>query len=71
MADVAGAFRHIKWMGQPARGMVEAKAMRMRDEPSLGRGGEGTIRPRPCRGVSDKAENEQLGSPAVAKTIGT
>ena len=31
----------------------------MRDEPGLGRGGEGTVRPRPCRGVSDEAENEQ------------
>ena len=71
MADVAGAFRRIKWMGQPARGMVEAEAMRMRDEPGLGRGGERTVRPRPCRGVSDEAENEQLGSPAVAETTGT
>jgi len=71
VADVAGAFRRIKWMGQPARGMVEAEAMRMRDEPGLGRGGERTVRPRPCRGVSDEAENEQLGSPAVAETTGT
>ena len=71
MADVAGAFRRIKWMGQPVRGIVEAEATRMRDEPGLGRGGEGTVRPRPCRGVSDEAEKEQLGSPAVAETIGT
>ena len=71
MADATGARRGIKWMGQPARGTIEAEAMRMRDEPGLGRGGEGTVRPRPCRGVSDKAENEQLGSPAVAETIGT
>ena len=71
VADVAGVFRHIKWMGQPARGMVEAEATRMRDEPGLGRGGERTVRPRPYRGVSDEAENEQLGSPAVAETTGT
>ena len=71
VADVAGAFRRIKWMGQPARGMVEAEATRMRDEPGLGRGGEGTVRPRPCQGVSDEAENEQLGSSAVAETTGT
>ena len=71
MADVAGAFRRIKWMGQPARGMVEAEATRMRDEPGLGRGGERTVRPRPYRGVSDEAENEQLGSSAVAETTGT
>ena len=69
VADVAGAFRRIKWMGQPARGMVESE--RMRDEPGLGRGGERTVCPRPCRGVSDEAENEQLGSPAVAETTGT
>ena len=71
MADVAGAFRRIKWMGQPARGMVEAEATRMWDEPDLGRGREGTVRPRPCRGVSNEAENEQLYSPAVAETTGT
>ena len=71
MADIAGAFRRIKWMGQPARVMVEAETTGMRDEPSLGQGGEGTVRPRPCRGVSDEAENEQLGSPAVAETTGT
>jgi len=71
VADVAGAFRRIKWMGQPARGMVEAEATRMRDEPGLGRGGERTVRPRPYRGVSDEVENEQLGSPAVAETTGT
>ena len=71
MADVAGAFRRIKWMGQPARGIVEAEATRMWDELGLGRGGEGTVRPRPCRGVSGEAENEQLGSPAVAETTGT
>ena len=71
MADVAGAFRRIKWMGQPARGMVEAEATRMRDEPGLGRGGERTVRPRPYRGVLDEAKNEQLGSPAVAETTGT
>ena len=71
MADVAGAFRRIKWMGQPARGIVEAEATRMREEPGLGQGGEGTVRPRPCRGVSGEAENEQLGSSAVAETTGT
>ena len=71
MADVAGAFRRIKLMGHPARGMVEAEATRMRDEPGLGRGRERTVRPRPYRGVSDEAENEQLGSPAVAETTGT
>ena len=54
-----------------ARAMVEAEATRMRDDPGLGRGGERTVRPRPCRGVSDEAENEQLGSPAVAETTGT
>ena len=43
----------------------------MQDEPGLGRGGEGTVRPRPCRGVLDEAEDEQLGSPAVAETTGT
>jgi len=43
----------------------------MRDEPGLDRGGERIVRPRPCRGVSDEAENEQLGSPAVAETTGT
>ena len=31
----------------------------MRDEPGLGRGGEGIVRPRPCRGVSDEAEKEK------------
>ena len=56
MADVAGVFRRIKWMGQPTRGMGEAEAMRMRDEPGLGRGGEGIVCPRPYRGVSDEAE---------------
>ena len=55
-------------MGRLARGAVEAETTRMRDEPGLGRGGEGKVRPRPCRGVSDEAENEQLGSPAVAET---
>ena len=59
MADVAGAFRRIKWMGQPARGMVEVEATRMRDEPGLGQGGEGTVRPRPYWGVSGEAEKEQ------------
>ena len=43
----------------------------MRDEPGLGRGGERTVRPRPCRGVSDEAEDEQLVFPAVSETIGT
>ena len=43
----------------------------MRDEPGLGRGGEGMARPRPCRGVSDEAETEQLGSPAVSEATGT
>ena len=43
----------------------------MWDEPGLGRGGEGIVRSRPCRGVSGEAENEQPGSPAVAETIGT
>ena len=58
-------------MGQPARGIVEAEAMRMWDEPGLGRGGERTVRPWPYRGVLDEAENEQLGSPAVAETTRT
>ena len=62
VADVVGAFRRIKWMAQPARGMVEEEATRMRDEPGLGRGGERIVRPRPCGGVLDEAENEQLGS---------
>ena len=43
----------------------------MWDEPGLGRGGEGIVRPRPCRGVSDEAEDEQLGFPAVSETTGT
>ena len=60
----------------------------MRDEPGLGRGGEGRARSRPCRGVSDEAEKEwrvrglaggvsdeaeteQLGSPAVSEATGT
>ena len=30
--------------------------MRMRDEPGLDQGGEGIVRPRPYRGVSDKEE---------------
>ena len=47
---------HFKRMGRLARGTVEAEATRMRDEPGLGRGGEGIVRPRPCRGVSDEAE---------------
>ena len=71
MADIAGAFRRIKWMGQPARGMVEAEATRMRDEPGLSQGGEGIVRPRPCRGVSDEAKDEQLVFLAVSKAIGT
>ena len=70
VADVEGAFERIKWMGQPTRGAVEAETTRMRDEPGLGRGGEGTVRPRPYRGISDEAENEQLGSPAVAEPTG-
>ena len=32
----------------------------MRDEPGLGRGGEGIVRLRLCRGVSDEAEDERL-----------
>ena len=32
----------------------------MRDEPGLGRGGEGIVRLRPCRGVSDKAEATRM-----------
>ena len=71
VADVAGAFRRIKWMGQPARGMVEAEATRMRDEPGLDRGGERIVRPRPCRGVSDEAEDEQLVFHADFETTGT
>ena len=43
-------------MGWPARGAVEAEMTRMRDEPGLGRGEEGIVRPRPYRGVSDEAE---------------
>ena len=34
--------------------------MRMRDAPGLGRGGEGIVCSRPCRGVSDEAEDERL-----------
>ena len=45
--------------GTACQGTVEAEASRMRDEPGLGRGGAGTVRPRPCRGVSGEAENEQ------------
>ena len=43
----------------------------MRDEPGLGRGGEGIVRPRPCRGVSDEAKDEQLVFHADSETIGT
>ena len=43
-------------MGRLARGTVEAEAMRMQDEPGLGRGEEGIVRLRPYRGVSDEAE---------------
>ena len=57
-------------MGRLAGGTVEAEAMRMRDEPSLGRGGEGIVRPRPCRGVSDEAEDEQLVIHADSETTG-
>ena len=46
-------------MGRLARGTVEAEATRMRDEPGLGRGGEGIVCLRPCRGVSDEAEKEK------------
>ena len=43
----------------------------MRDEPGLGRGGEGIVRPRPYRGVSDEAEDEQLVFHADSETTGT
>ena len=43
-------------MGRLTKGKVEVEATRMRDEPSLGGGGEGIVRPRPYRGVSDEAE---------------
>ena len=71
VVDIAVAFRRIKWMGQPARGIVEAEATRMWDEPGLGRGGEGIVRPRPCRGVSDEAEDEWLVFHADSETTGT
>ena len=32
----------------------------MRDEPGLGRGREGIVRPRPYRGVSDEAEATRM-----------
>ena len=32
----------------------------MRDEPGLGRGGEGIVHPRPCRRVSDEAEATRM-----------
>jgi len=47
-------------MGRLARGTVEAEATRMRDEPDLGRGGEGIVRPRPYRGISDEAEATRM-----------
>ena len=43
----------------------------MRDEPGLGRGGEGIVRPRPYRGVSDEAEDERLVFYADSETTGT
>ena len=58
-------------MERLARGTVEAEATRMRDEPGLGRGGEGIVRPRPYRGVSDEAEDEQLVFHADSETTGT
>ena len=58
-------------MGRLARGTVEVEATRMRDEPGLGRGEEGIVRPRPCRGVSDEVEDEQLVFHADFETTGT
>ena len=43
----------------------------MRDEPDLDRGREGIVRPRPWRGVSDEAEDEQLVFHADSETTGT
>ena len=43
----------------------------MWDEPILGQGGEGIVCPRPCRGVSDEAEDERLGFHADSETTGT
>jgi len=58
-------------MGWLTRGTVEAEATRKQDEPSLGRGGEGIVCPRPCRGVSDEAEDEQLVFHADSEITGT
>ena len=58
-------------MGWLARGTVEVEAMRIRDEPGHDRGGEGIVHPRPCRGVSDEAEDEQLVFHADSETTRT
>ena len=70
-ADVAGVVGCIDWTWRFVRGVGRDGGDEVVAEPSLGRGGEGIVRPRPCQGVSEEAEDERLGFHADSETTGT